>query len=61
MSWIKFLAAAAVVMAVCLGGFGNYLLPRIGVDPAMARTIGAAAGGVIIAILYARMKPGPTA
>ena len=61
MGWIKFLAVAVIVMAVCLGGLGGWLLPRMGLDPAVARMIGAATGGVIIALLFVRMKPGQAA
>lgn len=58
MGWIKFLAFAVIAMAVCLGGLGGYVLPRLGLDLATARMVGAAIGGVIIAILFTRMKPG---
>jgi hypothetical protein len=61
MGWVKFLAAAVIVMFVCLGGLGGYVLPRMGLDASTARMVGAAIGGVIIAILFTRMRPGQAA
>jgi hypothetical protein len=57
MAWLKFLVIAVIVMVVCLGGLGGWLLPRMGVEPSMARIIGPAIGGAIIAVLYQRMRP----
>ena len=57
MAWVKFLVIAVVVMALCLGGLGGWLLPRVGLDASMARMLSAALGGVVVAILYQRMRP----
>lgn len=57
MGWAKFLAAAVVVMAICLAGLGNWLLPKMGVDPSTARIAAAAVGGVLVVLLLNRMKP----
>jgi len=61
MAWVKFLIVAVIVMAICLGGLGGWLLPRLHLDPSTARFIGGAVGGMIVALLYVRMKPGQTA
>ena len=61
MGWVKFLIAAAIVMALCLGVLGGWLLPRMGVDPSTARIASSAVGGVLIVLLMARMKPGRAA
>ena len=61
MGWIKFLAAAVAVMAICLAGLGGWLLPRMGFDPSIARIIGAAVGGILVVVLLTRMKPGQAA
>lgn len=54
--WVKFLLIALVAMAVCLGGIGGWLLPRLGIEnPAVAKAIGGAIGGVIIAIFYQKL------
>lgn len=53
--WIKFLLIAVIVMAVCLGGIGGWLLPEFGLGPMPSRAIGGAIGGGIIAYLYQRM------
>jgi hypothetical protein len=54
--WVKFLLIAVVAMAICLGGIGGWLLPQLGIEnPAVARAIGGAIGGVIIAICYQKM------
>lgn len=59
-NWIKFLLAAIVVMAIFLGGLGGWLLPRFGIEGALARAIAAGLGGALVAILYFRTikKPG---
>lgn len=61
MGWLKFLIAAVIVMALCLGGLGGWLLPRLGVDPLMARIAAGALGGVLVVLLMTRMKPGRAA
>ena len=61
MAWVKFLIAAVIAMAVCLGGLGGWLLPSLDLEPSVARFIGGAVGGMIVALLYVRMKPGQTA
>jgi len=61
MAWVKFLVVAVIVMALCLGGLGGWLLPRMGVDPFTARIIAGALGGVLVVLLLQRMKPGATA
>jgi hypothetical protein len=61
MGWLKFLIAAVVVMAVSLGGLGGWLLPRLGVDPFVARIAAGALGGVLVVLLLARMRPGQAA
>lgn len=58
MAWVKFLVIAVIVMVVCLGGMGGWLLPRMGLDPFAARIVASAIGGMIVAVLYQRMKPG---
>jgi len=59
-NWIKFLLIALVIMAICLGGLGGWLLPRLGIEGAFARGLAAGLGGAAIAILYIKMikKPG---
>jgi peptidoglycan/LPS O-acetylase OafA/YrhL len=57
MAWIRFLVIAVIVVVLCLGGLAGWLLPRMGVDAGMARIIGGALGGVIVAVLYQRMRP----
>jgi|GEM_PF-2956587 len=53
--WVKFLLVAVVAMLVCFGGLGGWLLPQLGLGPMPAKAIGAAVGGVIIAICYQKM------
>lgn len=59
-NWLKFLLIALVVMAACLGGLGGWLLPRLGLEGALARGVAAGLGGAIIGLLYIRMikRPG---
>jgi hypothetical protein len=57
MAWVKFLVIAVIVMVVCLGGLGGWLLPRMGLDAGMARIVGTAIGGAIVAVLYQRTRP----
>ncbi len=61
MEWVKFLVAAAIVMALCLGGLGAWLVPQLGVDPSTARIASGALGGVLVVLLLQRMKPGRAA
>lgn len=54
--WVKFLLIAVVVMVICLGGIGGWLLPRVGLEnPMLTKAIGGAIGGAIIAICYQKM------
>ncbi len=57
-NWGLFLLFAVVAMAICLGGIGGWLMPQLGVGGAVARAVGGATGGVIVAILYMRMIRG---
>jgi hypothetical protein len=57
--WIKFLLVAIVVMVICLGGIGGWLLPQVGVGGVLARAIGGAIGGAIIAVCYQKMIKRP--
>jgi membrane associated rhomboid family serine protease len=61
MAWVKFLIVAVIAMAICLGGLGGWLLPSLDFEPSTSRFIGGAVGGMIVALLYVRMKPGQTA
>ena len=61
MAWVKFLVIAAILMALCLGGLGAWLLPMMGVDPFTARIVAGAVGGVLVVLLLQRMKPGAPA
>jgi hypothetical protein len=58
MKWGLFLLLAVISVVLFLGVGGGWLLPRLGVDAAAARIIGAALAGVAIAILYFRMIRG---
>jgi hypothetical protein len=60
MNWIVFIAIAVVVMA--LGGLaGGWLLPQLGLAPALARMIGFGAAGAIVGLLFLRMRGSPRA
>ena len=61
MAWVKFLVIAAILMALCLGGLGAWLLPMMGVDPFTARIVAGAVGGALVVMLLQRMKPGAPA
>ena len=37
MAWVKFLISPVIAMAICLGGLGGSLLPRLELDPSTAR------------------------
>ncbi len=52
---IQFLLIAVVVMALCLGVGGGWLLPRFGIEGMLAQAIPGAIGGAIVALLYQRM------
>lgn len=54
--WVKLILIALVVMAICLGGIGGWLLPQLGIEnPMVAKAVGGAIGGVIIAIFYQKL------
>jgi hypothetical protein len=56
-----FLGIALLIMAVCLGAIGGWLLPQLGVGGILARAIAGGLGGVLIAILYYRLFRRPEA
>ena len=56
MKLVQLLVVAAIIMVACLGGLGGWLLPQLGIEGAVAQSIAAAIGGVLIGIVYLRMK-----
>ena len=61
MEWVKFLIVAMIVMALCLGVLGAWLLTIFGVDPSTARIASGGLGGVPVVLALQRMKPGRVA
>lgn len=59
--WILFLLIAVVVMSVCMGVIGGWLLPQYGFEGPLAKALPAALGGAIIAALYVKMIKGSNA
>ena len=56
--WGLFLFLSLVVMALCLGLGGAWLLPMMGVQGVVGRMIAAGIAGAIIAILYLKLIKG---
>lgn len=55
----QFLLIALVLMAVCLGLGGGWLLPQLGFEPPLTQVMPAALGGALIALIYFRMFKRP--
>jgi len=52
MSMVQFLIFAIVVMVICLGGIGGWLLPQLGIHGMAATAIAGGLGGAIMAVVY---------